>query len=65
MEKGKLIVFEGASDGIGKSTQIELLRKRLEDEGYIIVNHHFPTYDTYHGRPVEEYLSGNLGRRYR
>ena len=61
MEKGKLIVFEGASDGIGKSTQIELLRKRLEDEGYVIVNHHFPTYDTYHGRPVEEYLSGNLG----
>ena len=61
MEKGKLIVFEGASDGIGKSTQIELLRKRLESEGYIIVNHHFPTYDTYHGAPVEEYLSGNLG----
>ena len=61
MEKGKLIVFEGASDGIGKSTQIELLRKRLESEGYVIVNHHFPTYDTYHGAPVEEYLSGNLG----
>ena len=61
MGKGKLIVFEGASDGIGKSTQIELLRKRLESEGYVIVNHHFPTYDTYHGRPVEEYLSGNLG----
>lgn len=61
MEKGKLIVFEGASDGIGKSTQLELLRKRLEDEGYVIVSHHFPTYDTYHGAPVEEYLSGNLG----
>lgn len=61
MGKGKLIVFEGASDGIGKSTQIGLLRKRLEDEGYVIVNHHFPTYGTYHGAPVEEYLSGNLG----
>ena len=61
MEKGKLIVFEGASDGIGKSTQIGLLRKRLEDEGYVIVNHHFPTYKTYHGAPVEEYLAGNLG----
>lgn len=58
---GKLIVFEGASDGIGKSTQIELLRKRLEDEGYIIVNHHFPSYGTYHGAPVEQYLDGNLG----
>lgn len=61
MNKGKLIVFEGASDGIGKSTQIELLRKRLEDEGNIIVQHHFPTYGTYHGAPVEEYLAGNLG----
>ena len=62
MEKGKLIVFEGASDGIGKSTQIELLRKRLESEGYIIVNHHFPTYGTYHGAPVEKYLAGELGK---
>lgn len=62
MGKGKLIVFEGASDGIGKSTQIELLRKRLEEEGYVIVNHHFPTYGTYHGAPVEKYLAGELGK---
>lgn len=61
MEKGRLIVFEGACDGIGKSTQIELLRKKLELEGNIVVGHHFPTYGTYHGAPVEEYLSGNLG----
>lgn len=59
--RGKLIVFEGASDGIGKSTQIELLRKRLEDDGYTIVNHHFPTYGTYHGALVEKYLSGEFG----
>ena len=61
MEKGKLIVFEGACDGIGKSTQIKLLRSRLEGDGETIVSHHFPTYNTYHGAPVEEYLSGNLG----
>ena len=61
MEKGKLIVFEGASDGIGKSTQIGLLRERLEKEGHIIVNHHFPSYGTYHGAPVEHYLDGKLG----
>lgn len=61
MEKGRLIVFEGACDGIGKSTQIELLRKKLELEGNVVVGHHFPTYGTYHGAPVEEYLSGNLG----
>ena len=41
MKSGKLIVFEGASDGIGKSTQIELLRNRLENDGYVIVSHHF------------------------
>ena len=28
MKYGKLIVIEGACDGVGKSTQIELLRKR-------------------------------------
>lgn len=61
MSKGKLIVFEGASDGIGKSTQIKLLREKLESEGHIIVSHHFPTYGTYHGAPVEQYLAGNLG----
>ena len=61
MEKGKLIVFEGASDGIGKSTQIKLLQERLINDGNIVVNHHFPTYGTYHGAPVEEYLHGNLG----
>ena len=27
MNKGRLIVFEGASDGIGKSTQIKLLQE--------------------------------------
>lgn len=61
MDKGKLIVFEGSSDGIGKSTQIKLLWDRLEKEGNVVVNHHFPTYGTYHGAPVEEYLRGNLG----
>ena len=61
MEKGRLIVFEGACDGIGKSTQIELLHNRLESDGNVIVGHHFPTYGTYHGAPVEQYLSGNLG----
>ena len=62
MSKGKLIVFEGACDGIGKSTQLKLLRDRLEKDGEIIVSHHFPTYGTYHGAPVEQYLSGNLGK---
>lgn len=61
MDNGKLIVFEGSSDGIGKSTQISLLRDRLERDGYVVTGHHFPTYGSYHGAPVEEYLAGNLG----
>lgn len=61
MQKGKLIVFEGACDGIGKSTQIELLRNKLEKEGHTVVSHHFPTYGTYHAQAVEQYLAGNLG----
>ena len=28
--KGRLIVLEGACDGVGKSTQLELLKKALE-----------------------------------
>ena len=58
MEKGKLIVIEGACDGMGKTTQFELLRKRLETDNLKIVHHHFPSYNTYQGRPVEKYLKG-------
>ncbi len=34
---GKLIVLEG-TDGVGRSTQIELLKRWLEDEGYAVSN---------------------------
>ncbi len=33
--EGKLIVLEG-TDGVGRSTQIQLLRRWLEDEGYAV-----------------------------
>lgn len=59
---GKLIVIEGSCDGVGKSTQYNLLIERLEKEGYNIIKHHFPSYGTYQGRPVEEYLKGNFGK---
>ena len=61
MKKGKLIVIEGASDGIGKTTQFELLKERLLKDGEVIVNHHFPSYNQYQGKMVEEYLKGNYG----
>ena len=54
---GKLIVIEGSCDGVGKSTQYKLLMDRLiSDNENTIVTHHFPSYGTYQGRPVEEYL---------
>lgn len=62
MEKGKVFVIEGACDGMGKTTQLHLLKDRLENEGKIITTHHFPSYDTYHGKPVEMYLSGDYGK---
>ena len=61
MKKGRLIVIEGASDGIGKTTQYNLLKEKLISEDSHITSHHFPSYDTYQGKPVEEYLKGNFG----
>lgn len=61
MGKGKIIVVEGACDGIGKSTQYMLLEKYLLEKGESVVKHHFPSYDTYHGKGVESYLRGEFG----
>jgi dTMP kinase len=61
MSKGKLFVVEGACDGIGKSTQFSKLNEYLLNEGLGVVNHHFPSYNTYHGAPVEKYLAGEFG----
>jgi dTMP kinase len=62
MGKGKLIVVEGACDGIGKSTQYKLLKERLENDGFIVTNHHFPSYGEYQAAPVEKYLHGDFGK---
>lgn len=61
MKEGKVIVVEGACDGIGKSTQFSKLCQHLKEDGVQIVNHHFPTYNTYQGLPVEKYLAGEYG----
>lgn len=62
MKNGKLIVMEGACDGIGKSTQYQRLCDHLQNDGLEIVNHHFPSYNTYHGASVEKYLKGEMGQ---
>ena len=57
----KLIVMESACDGIGKTTQVRLLKEHLEKTKIKVIGHHFPTYNTYQGKPVEEYLKGTFG----
>lgn len=61
MEKTKVIVIEGACDGIGKTTQFEKLSSYLKENGHDIATHHFPSYETYQGEPVERYLKGEFG----
>lgn len=46
MEKGKLIVVEDDCDGIGKTTQYDMLCKKFQSEGRQIANHYFPSYGT-------------------
>ena len=59
----KLIVVEGACDGMGKSTQVAKLRERFIHQGEEVISHHFPSYGTYHGAPVEHYLKGDFGEK--
>ena len=43
MARGKLIVIDG-TDGSGKATQVNLLRKRLVKDGYTVKLLDFPEY---------------------
>lgn len=55
---GKIIVIEGACDGVGKSTQLTLLQKYL---GESCITHHFPTYGTPGASAIETFLRGDYG----
>ena len=59
--QNRLVVIEGACDGIGKTTQFQLLRNRFQKEGEEVISHHFPSYGTYHGEAVSRYLKGEFG----
>jgi len=56
-----LVVLEGG-DGVGKSTQFQLLRERLEAEGYRVQGLHFPRLDTWpYGDLIASFLRGEFG----
>lgn len=59
-QKGLFLVIEG-TDGSGKSTQYELMHKKLTDQGYDVMEIHFPRYGEESSYFVREYLSGKYG----
>lgn len=62
MKDKKLIVIEGACDGVGKTTQFNLLKEHLKKDGVNLVTHHFPSYDTAQGALAQNYLKGEYGK---
>lgn len=46
---------------MGKTTQYCLLKQYLEEQGYDVCSHHFPSYNTKQGSLVEQYLKGDFG----
>ena len=61
MKKGKLIVIDG-SDGSGKQTQSQLLLNFLKEKSYPVKYFDFPRYDTFYGKIVARFLSGEFGK---
>ena len=57
---GKLIVIEGL-DGSGKTTQYELLAKRLQEAGKDFQKVSFPDYESDSSALVKMYLAGQFG----
>lgn len=58
--RGLFIVIDG-TDGSGKTTQLQLLKDRLEKAGLSVAVADFPQYNRKSAGLVEEYLSGKYG----
>lgn len=59
-DRGRIIVIDG-TDGSGKTTQLHLLKEKLEAEGFGVEIADFPQYNHKSAGMVEEYLSGKYG----
>ena len=59
-EPGKLIAVEGI-DGSGKGTQVDLLEKALTVAGHTVYSTGFPQYDSWFGKMVGQFLTGDFG----
>ena len=57
---GKLFVIDG-TDGSGKQTQFDLLKKRLDEEKIDYRTVSFPNYESPSSSLVKMYLSGEFG----
>lgn len=57
---GKLFVIDG-TDGSGKQTQFDLLKKKLNEKGIEYITISFPNYDSPSSSLVKMYLSGEFG----
>ena len=59
--KGKLVVIEG-SDGSGKSTQLDLLKKYLQTAQTPFESIKFPRYEgSFFGKTIASFLRGDMG----
>lgn len=56
----RLIVIEGL-DGSGKATQSNILKQRLEKDGYKVYKISFPNYESISSGPIKMYLNGEIG----
>lgn len=61
MTQGRLFVIESGIDGSGKSTQLELLYKKLIEDGYNVCRVKFPDYKSESSALVKMYLRGEFG----